>query len=280
MSKIHIVQHGFDGFGHQLHGLYSCLLLHNIKNYIFDGWSFINKKYHFGHIHGRIHDEVRLYMIEIVKQFMIQNNMQEQIQYKKHIHSHEIYKIPIHYDSNTLYSLDNAYYFDKIPINKEERLQHTNNMKKIKPFFINNKLPKNRLDNNNIVIHFRQGDAMEGRGIQINQYNKQLLDLMNILVKKYSNYTYYLHTDGDIEFFTSCLDKNNINYKLFLKSEPVLNVLSDFIHSKIFISGISGLSTVCSFLGNHELIIVSDSIKHSLPDNIVRISNYIDNNSL
>ena len=44
------------------------------------------------------------------------------IQYKKHIHSHEIYKIPIHYDSNTLYSLDNAYYFDKKNGKKLEKI--------------------------------------------------------------------------------------------------------------------------------------------------------------
>ena len=44
MQKVAIIQHGTDGFGHQLHGLLSCLALHNVDNYYFDGYSFINKK--------------------------------------------------------------------------------------------------------------------------------------------------------------------------------------------------------------------------------------------
>ena len=36
MTKINIIQHGTDGMGHQLHGLLSCLALHNIDKYYFD----------------------------------------------------------------------------------------------------------------------------------------------------------------------------------------------------------------------------------------------------
>ena len=41
---IHFVQHGSDGFGHQLHGLFSSLILNDIRNYHFDAYSFIKKK--------------------------------------------------------------------------------------------------------------------------------------------------------------------------------------------------------------------------------------------
>ena len=44
ISKINIIQHGTDGMGHQLHGLLSCLALHNINNYYFDGYIFIKKQ--------------------------------------------------------------------------------------------------------------------------------------------------------------------------------------------------------------------------------------------
>ena len=47
MSKINIIQHGMDGLGHQLHGLFSCLILHNIRNYYFDGYAFIKKYFIF-----------------------------------------------------------------------------------------------------------------------------------------------------------------------------------------------------------------------------------------
>ena len=68
--------------------------------------------------------------------------------------------------------------------------------------------------------------------------------------------------------------KHNVKYIVYSKSENILNVLSDFIYSNVFLAGISGLSIVCTFLGNHKLTIVSDDIKHSLPDNIVKISDY------
>ena len=44
MNNIAIIQHGVDGMGHQLLGLLSCLALHNVGNYYFDGYAFINKK--------------------------------------------------------------------------------------------------------------------------------------------------------------------------------------------------------------------------------------------
>ena len=43
------------------------------------------------------------------------------------IYSHEIYHIPTNYDFNTLYRLDNAYYFEKIPNYNQIKLEHKNN---------------------------------------------------------------------------------------------------------------------------------------------------------
>ncbi len=45
-----IMQHGIDGFGHQLLGLFSTLILHNIKNYNFRGDIFINKYFRYDHV--------------------------------------------------------------------------------------------------------------------------------------------------------------------------------------------------------------------------------------
>lgn len=181
----------------------------------------------------------------------------------------------MNYDTETIYSLDNAYYFNKIPIDNNEMKEYINNIEKIKKFFINEKLPKKRLSNDNIVIHVRQGDALNaGRGNVINKHNKQLLNLIPKLVEKYNKYTFYIHCDDDITFLTEILLEKKINFIVFKKNEDILNVLSDFIHSKIFITGHSSLSTVCTFLGDHEVIIVPDDINHSLPNNIIRISDY------
>ena len=274
MTKINIIQHGTDGMGHQLHGLLSCLALHNIDKYYFDGCYFINKHFAFDHIEGEVSLNTKKYMTEIVKGFIKIYN-QTTKHYKKQIHSHEIYNIPNTYDTETIYSLDNCYYFDRIPITPMEHKQYLINIQQIKHLFINDKLPNNRLCKNNIVIHLRQGDAMKtARGSMIHNYNQQLQNMMPLLLNKYGNHVFYIHTDGDASFLTNILKDKSVEYNIFQKSEPILNVLSDFIHSKVFIAGQSGLSTVCTFLGDHELIIIPDDIKHSVPENIVRISDY------
>lgn len=289
MSKIHIIQHGKDGIGHQLYGLLSCLGLHGVKNYYFDGDFFINKKLDtFSFLMGKHKDIVgyddeavnnlKKYFIEIGKGFIKQHS-QKKIKYKNVIHSHEIYNIPINSNPNTLYSLDNAYYFNKIPINDIEKLEYVNNIKKNKVLFINNGLPKNRLQHKNIVIHLRQGDAAAGpRGKEIKIFSKQLIELVNIFMKKYEGYTYHLHTDGDATFITNILKKNNIDYKLFTQNEKILNVLSDFIHSNIFVASPSALSIVCTFLGDHKLTIIPDNISVSVPENAINIAKYIKEN--
>ena len=274
MKKVAIIQHGTDGFGHQLHGLLSCLALHNVDNYYFDGYAFINKKFSFEHINEENSIKVKEYFIEIIKEFIKDNN-QIIINYEKTIHSHEVYKIPNNYNSDTLYSLDNSYYFNKIPINKGQYEKYIANIEKMKSLFINEKLPQNRLSEKNVVIHLRQGDAITtGRGEIINNYNKKIVNILPKIINNFRDYIFYIHTDGNADFVTNILLKHNIKYIVYSKNENILNVLSDFIYSNVFLAGISGLSTVCTFLGNHKLTIVSDDIKHSLPDNIVKISDY------
>ena len=274
MDKIAIIQHGTDGMGHQLHGLLSCLALHDVDNYYFDGYAFIEKKFSFHHINEINSINVKEYFIEIIKEFMKVNN-QVKINYKETIHSHEIYKIPNNYDSDVLYSLDNCYYFNKIPINKNQYDKYITNIEQIKSFFINEKLPKNRLNDKNVVIHLRQGDAITScRDKPINDYNNKIVKILPKIINNFEDYIFYIHTDGNADFITNILLKHNIKYIVYPKNENILNVLSDFIYSNVFLAGISSLSTVCTFLGDHKLTIVSDDIKHSLPDNTVRISDY------
>jgi len=274
---IHIIQHGVDGFGHQLHGLFSCLLLHNIKDYYFDGFIFINKIFSFDHIKTNI-DIHKNYITEIVNLFISHNNIKP-ITYKNHIHSHEIYNIPSVPDVNTIYSLDNAYYFNKINLNYEQILLHNNNISLIKKFFINKYLPSNRLNNNNIVIHIRRGDALEVNDLRMSVLNhtKKVCELIDIFNKIYINYTYYIHSNGDIDTnLKQKLDLYNINYNFYDKTTDVINILSDFIYSKIFICDNSSLSKVCCFLGNKELTIINDDNTHSMPLNVIKISDYIE----
>ncbi len=270
---VHIIQHGIDGFGHQLYGLFTTLILHNINKYYFDGYVFINKQIIFQHISGIEAEKAKEYLIECVKEFIKYTKIIP-ISYNNIIHSHELYNIPMNYDINTIYSIDNAYYFDRLILSENGKNTHIENINIYKQFFINSKLPKSRLNINNIVIHVRIGDAATtGRGEQIKQYLLDLDKLLYIFTTKYSDYTIYIHSDGDISFL-----QKKYKFILYEKYEPILNVLSDFIYSTIFVCPNSGLSEVASFLGNKELIIIDDSITVSMPDKSIRMSEYISNN--
>jgi hypothetical protein len=276
---VNIIQHGSDGLGHQLHGLFSCLILHNIRNYRFSGYDFIKKPFKFQHLSTIEEQQCKLYLSEVVQLFIEKYEISKR-NFNGYIHSHEVYKIPDNSDENILYGLDNAYYFDRINLTNDERVLHSKNICDMAPLFINKYLPPNRLSENNIVVHIRMGDALTtGRGESINNYNKALMKLIDILVNKYIDYEYYFHTDGNIDFLLDNLTGKNIKYTLSEKNTPILNVVSDLIHSKILICGNSGLSKVCSFLGNKESVVINDDNKHSMPPITHKISDYISDNS-
>ena len=40
-----IIHFGNDGFGHQLHGFFTCMVLHEVNDYYFDGHNYLNNNY-------------------------------------------------------------------------------------------------------------------------------------------------------------------------------------------------------------------------------------------
>ena len=90
MDAVNIIQHGADGFGHQLHGLFTTLVIHSIRYYNFDAEMFINKPFMFQHIYGEEAEQMKQYLIECIRQFQIEKNSTT-TQYINHINAHEIY---------------------------------------------------------------------------------------------------------------------------------------------------------------------------------------------
>ena len=266
-----IIQHGIDGFGHQLYGLFTTLILHNIKNYNFRGDLFINKQFKFDHVSNDEGLELKKYIIEAITNFEKDNTFDKQ-NINKHIHSHEVYKIPNNYDLNTVYSIDNAYYFEKIGLSEEEKIIHNENINKFKKYFIENKyLPHNRLEKNSIVIHIRLGDAMNHKNWanEINENNKQIYKAFNVFRNKYPTHKIYVHSNGNPEFL------KDFEYTFFDKNTSVLQFLSDVINANIFICSPSALSKVTTFFTKAEKIIIPDNTKHSVNEKCIKISDFI-----
>lgn len=275
---VNIIQHGCDGLGHQMYGLFTCMILHNVGDYKFSGYTFIKKSFNFQHLSLDEREKSELYLIEVINLFIKKYNIIDK-QFNGYIPCIEVYKIPTIPDENILYVLDNAYFFDRINLTISERVLHSKNICDMAPLFINKYLPSTRLSEKNIVVHIRLGDALiTGRGESINNYNKTLLKLIDILINKYIDYEYYFHTDGNIDFILDKIQRRNIKYTVSGKNTPILNVISDLIHSKILICGNSGLSKVCSFLGNKELVVINDDNKHSISTITCKISDYISDN--
>uniref|UniRef100_A0A6C0E2P7 Uncharacterized protein n=1 Tax=viral metagenome TaxID=1070528 RepID=A0A6C0E2P7_9ZZZZ len=267
-NKISIIQHGVDGFGHQLHGLFSVLILHNVRDYYFDSHAYCNKSFEFQHITTEESNIMKKYLIESIQQFKKCYN-QIPFRYKCTVHAHELHNIPDTCCPDTLYSIDNAYYFDQLDLSYKEQQLHKKNIEHYKHFF-SNKYLINRLNQNNIVIHVRLGDAMETeRKDSIHSYNSKLKILMEKITTKFPDHTIYVHSDGNPDFL------NDYNYVFFGKNTPLINVLSDLVYSKILICGNSSLSLVAAFLGNHEVVIVNDDNTNSMPSNTKKISEYI-----
>jgi len=268
-----ITQHGTDGFGHQLHGLFTCLIMHNIENYYFDGVSFIEKQFNFEHVtivEGTILKE---YLVESIKLFIHNYNLSKKV-YSANIRSLELCNIPANYDINCLYSLDNVFLYERIFANKPDVLQKiTDNIFHMKNYFINNKLPANRLVKNSIVIHVRLGDALAGRSSTIYPYNRKICDLIKLFKTKYPEHHYYIHSDGEPK---QIIETIGSNYTFYNKNSQVLDVLSDLLHASILICGFSSLSLISGYIGNQDLIITHDECDLSIPNiNAYKISKYM-----
>lgn len=270
--KISLIQNGSDGIGHQLLGLFSCMVLHGVNDICFDGQAFLSKSFKCEHLQQHDSKSAFSYMKEIVKLF---------IELEKCVPNDNIKRMiqtslnDISYQQDVLYMIDNAYNFKKICFKDTlSRERHNINIDKYRSLLINEHLPTSRLCENNIVVHIRQGDAMryKDRRISLLKHQSSLIQLIPYLHKLYENHQYYVHTDGDATFLTNELNKHNITYKCFVKNEPIMNVLSDFIHSKVFITSSSALSLFCTFAENHELTIIPDDTVISTPDTCIKIS--------
>ena len=180
MKKIAIIQHGLDGMGHQLHGLLSLLALHNINNYYFDGHAFINKFFNFDHLNQEDSINVKEYLKEIEKGFVKVNN-QEKINYERTIHSHVLGNIPNDASSDTLYSLDNCYCFDEIPINENEYKKYIKNIEKIKKL----KFKKIYVDKDiYFFLRKRLKNLRQKNSIYLAKYDKKMFNSVTTAIVK------------------------------------------------------------------------------------------------
>lgn len=258
-----------DGFGHQLHGLFSTLVLHKIKNIYFNAETFINKNFFFEHLDEKQSLDAKKYLIECVRLFE-EENLVFSKECNNFVQLNSINEVLNKNNKDFVCAVDNAYYFEKLELDEAEKEKHQKNIIDYKKYFINQYLPPCRLKEKNIVIHIRQGDALKtDRKKSLSDFMYNLSDLVKIFRKKYPEHNLYIHSDENIDFL------KGEKISIFTKETDILNVLSDFIHAEIFVANNSSLSEVSCFLGDKKTIIVNDDSRVSKPSISIKMSDYI-----
>jgi hypothetical protein len=250
------------------------MILHKIRNIYFNPSTYINKNFSFEHLDEQQSQKAKEYLIECVTLFE-QDNLIFSKEIYNFLQCDNIKSVLDRYDENLVYAIDNAYYFEDLNLQQEENKKHKQNISIFKKYFINKYLPPKRLEEKNIVVHIRLGDAINtDRKISLSKFNDNLVKLIRIFDVKFPEHRIYLHTDGNVDL----LEKENIT--VFTKDENILYVLSDFIHATIFVANNSSLSEVSCFFGEKKLIIVNDEAKTSKPENTIKMSDYINLNQI
>ena len=276
---MYLIQRGTDGLGHQLHGLFTVLALHGVRNFKFDAEAYLLDASNFAIGHDNNH--MTSYLIKGVELFLAD-----------HPHARSGYKEPdlvklklppVVAASNTIYVLDNAYYFDRLQLTSEEKARHRANLEQFKCYFtppLNPHIPAPKKDKQSkgvVVVHIRMGDAMRtSRAGGIRRAVLLLPKLLKKLQRQYPNYEIRVHTD-DEQRLQPFVQSQRCSISMKGRRTPVEDVLSDMIHAEVLVCGDSSLSKVCCFLGNdsRELILIPDTNKHTLPDSVKTFSSFV-----
>jgi len=223
---LNVYQNESDGFGHQMEGLIRLVSLH-MNNKIFYNYNY-KKEYSFEHTN---------YNKELlIKYFKNSLNLLKNIS--------EPFETSL--IDQKIIGLDGVGFGQELP----EYFENTNtdltkNLKKLREIFVtkNVDLPKPiyNINNHNICIHIRLGDAITtGRKL-----DKNIMKTIDIFKLKYPNS--YIHVFSD--------EPEKINYKkdkkiiLYDKNIDVLDIFSSFIHSDILVISYSSLSIASHLLG-------------------------------
>ena len=273
-ESTYLIQNGTDGVGHQLHGMFTLMILHNVNDFKFDINTFRRKPFRYEHIDPSQSQQMTNYIQNVCERFIQDHGLFEKT-YSNHLTCRSFSDVKSGED--TINILDNMFSFKNIDNIDMDAI--SKNIACMKDYFINDKLPPNRVGDKRIAVHIRMGDAIRyaDRRILITKLNNQLNQTLKILNKKYPEYEVKVHTDGTPEQIQTLIQDVK-NVQISWKTTNILDVLSDLIHSKILVCGSSSLSIFSGFMGNKELVIHNDDPIHSYPEHAVEISTFLKDN--
>jgi len=273
MANIKICQYSCDGFGHQLEGILR--LVSSSLNKKADYQYHSRKSFSFEHsnFNAKILED---YIFSAYKKLEVKEEIQKD--YTIVYEGRSFKNIML---SDTDYET-NVYYYDgvgcgnELPDYFEEKEDLIKSLPELRKAFVeeNTILPRPSYDNamKNVCVHIRLGDAINTRILD----NENIYKLIRHFQQK-KDYRLIIHSNGDIQEFAS------ENTYLYDSNTDVLQILSDFIHSDIFIMNYSSLSIAAHLLADPSQVVIcpnkaGSSFYERILDKCIRIDDYIDKN--
>lgn len=258
------IQHGVDGFGHQLHGLVTSLCADGEVGLVFHDAAFLEKSFAFEHINAAVAVDAAEYLRAAVRRYAADRRLGELPRPLPVHHVHDMNRIPLRGAADTVYSVDNLFVFESFPQISAPRL--FGNLRNLQCHFTGSILPEPTL-RDGVVIHVRQGDALRtSRRSALKASVTHARRAIRSLRRKFGDVEFLLHTDGDgRRLGWRLFAGSGARWRVAPKSTSVLSVLSDLIHARVLIGSVSSLSTVAILLGDHECALIPDGSRHSMP---------------
>ena len=273
--SIRIIQHSTDGFGHQLHGLFTVLALHGIQDVLFDASAYINKPFTIAH-NANADGWAQQYLCHVVERFSADHPLV--LPGARHLrHISDFTHLATQSEEEvvyTVYTLDNAYHFVRLRLYARSAEQHQCNIKEFRRYFATDLPNPFNKDTRTVLIHVRMGDAMRTtRAASILRGLRQLPSLLRALRTRYPTYNLIIHTDNS-ERLPVTLTRNAT---VFGRDVPIKRVLCEMVHSDVLVCGNSSLSMVCCFLRDPmtQITLIPDDTRHSVPAHTIKIGDFV-----
>jgi hypothetical protein len=253
-NPVKIIQHGEDGFGHQLEGTLRLisLSLNNKAAYQYH----LKKAYRFEHANFNQSALEQYFYTALSCLFQCNSSsagfypmdtiLRETRAFENIIEEDEKYE-------DYLYVYDGVGCGQKLPANFEMPDEIAKSMPMLRKAFVEDNPvlpPPSYVAGQNAIktvcCHIRLGDAVGTRPLD----NEAMFDVIRRLQTIHKPVQIIVHSDGDV----SHLSRQNTT--LFGRHTDVLQVLSDFIHADVLIMNYSSLSIAAHLLANPKQIVI------------------------
>lgn len=266
---LRLIQLFHDGVGSQLTNLFSVIALHGVEGMVFDADVFMEthaSSWKISHLDKDEHTEVAAAVRQVVRRFEnglgglphlgMANSIVPVSDLASGVHSHARASGDRCPPANVTMALVSAWSSMESLLDvrvPERRRKALHNMEA----FANaarGLIPERRLPADAIVAHVRLGDALEEnrwderttRPKMLARAARELPHVLRRIQQTHPGSPVYVHSDGDparyFDHTSMAGDGDTANYTLLPRNSSVLQIIADFAHARVFVSGVSGLS--------------------------------------